>query len=76
MGVYDTLHYACPKCGKPGSEQTKSGAPMLRDFDITTLPVEAVAGLNPFHCGHCGAKLSVKLVARPMFMISAEADDD
>lgn len=35
MGLYDTIYYKCPNCGKETSSQTKIGDCQMRTFELS-----------------------------------------
>ena len=38
MGLFDTVHFTCPKCNQKTSDQTKIGICMLMDYNLD-LPI-------------------------------------
>lgn len=65
MGMFDTLHAPCPRCGTIVTEQTKMGPCLLNDYyHDTTSPREQALFLGEsFFCNDCGVKFEVKKLA-------------
>lgn len=60
--MYDTILIPCPWCGEINGEQTKQGACMMEDFNLSEAPawvLEAVNGLDA-RCYHCDKRFSVE----------------
>lgn len=53
MGCYDTVHFRCPSCGSPQSQQTKAGGCDLHNYDIHTAPLGLLSSLEPQDCEGC-----------------------
>jgi hypothetical protein len=66
MGLYDTIEFTCPACGKQVEEQTKEGPCMLRRHNIDEpLPLSEIGPLLNSHveCWECGAISRIGLPA-------------
>lgn len=62
MGLYDTVHVPCPKCGEKQGFQSKSGPCLLDDFELDKCPEDVLRDVNrhaPATCGKCGIKFWV-----------------
>lgn len=46
MGMYDTVHIPCPKCGVDVGVQSKGGECLLGNFTLDSAPVEVLLGLR------------------------------
>ena len=57
MGMFDSIYFKCPDCGKEIEAQTKSGDCDLNSYEHTSVPVDVALDANrhaPFKC-ECGA---------------------
>lgn len=57
MGVYDSIDWKCPKCGKRWEAQSKSGPCTLESFTQDAVPMDVAFDANrhaPFEC-ECGS---------------------
>lgn len=65
MGMFDTVRWKCPGCGKETEEQTKIGECELQFAGPKNCPVDLAAFFvkpyQPFHCDACGCDYSFKL---------------
>ena len=89
MGLYDTIIFTCPACGKKIQVQSKSGLCLMRSYPATAVPLDIAAAANrhPTVC-QCGkawfavvTEVSMKLVpvdarARPVVVFVKEAAHD
>jgi len=72
MGMFDTLHAACPECGTLNSEQTKGGDCMLRDIYVrsnNSLQDAALFDGETFKCEECGTRYETVVEDRPTVVI-------
>jgi hypothetical protein len=55
MGMFDTVLFKCPKCGKQLEEQSKAGECLLEDFSENRVPVVIALSIvgNDVYCGDC-----------------------
>lgn len=73
MGMFDTLHFQCPKCGGTVSEQSKAGKCSLVDYGLADAPLLIIADINDegnagrLFCDHCevSLELEVRFIAMP-----------
>jgi len=64
MGAYDSIRFKCPSCNRNLEAQSKSGACLLRYFNLWSVPLSVARGANrhaPFEC-ECGKKYSFEYV--------------
>ena len=65
MGMYDTVYFTCPSCGKITEQQSKAGPCQLRQFDLKNAPLSIIADLNSdgkndrLYCNECGIRLLI-----------------
>lgn len=55
MGMFDTIHARCPKCGHDITTQSKAGDCLLRDYSTERLPAIIAADIEGeiMHCEGC-----------------------
>lgn len=46
MSCYDTVHVACPRCGKDITFQSKAGPCRLADYNYSSVPIIIAASLD------------------------------
>jgi uncharacterized C2H2 Zn-finger protein len=46
MGMFDTVHFECPKCGHAIEEQSKVGPLDLKDFQASAVPLAIADSLD------------------------------
>lgn len=65
MGMFDTVHVRCPRCGRENSQQTKSGPCLLNDYRLEDAPQEVLGGIarETFACEDCSIAYRVRLIA-------------
>jgi ribosomal protein L31 len=58
MGMYDTVYFTCPNCGKTFEEQSKCGDCVLNSFQSHSVPVDIANSFDgkTIYCEHCGTK--------------------
>ncbi len=61
MGMFDTLHFNCPDCGKQFEEQTKAGECLLRNFHQNSVPTLVAAQVvgDLICCPHCSVRFVI-----------------
>jgi hypothetical protein len=62
MGMFDTVHVPCPKCGERRDFQTKSGSCCLAHYELDAAPLDVMTDVNrhaPQHCRKCGVDFVV-----------------
>lgn len=72
MGMFDTLHAACPECGSFNSEQTKGGDCILKDIyacSSNSIQDAALFDGEEFTCEECGTKYETLVEGRPTVVI-------
>lgn len=58
MGLFDTINFQCPNCGRMIQAQSKSGNCDLKEYDVTSVPLSVSSDANrhsPYWC-ECGKK--------------------
>jgi transcription elongation factor Elf1 len=58
MGMFDSIIFDCPKCGKQIEAQSKGGVCLLECYGLYDVPVGVASDANkdaPFICEHCGS---------------------
>jgi len=62
MGMFDSFHIKCPKCGKELEFQSKSGACAMFNYRKSNLPPEVAVGINGdiVECEFCRTNLELK----------------
>jgi hypothetical protein len=78
MGMYDTIHIPCPKCGTPVDVQSKGGECSLKNFTLDTAPLDVIMGLVDRkyldQCDKCEAYLRVVVeIPRPIVWLEQVA---
>lgn len=61
MGMFDTVHFTCPKCGNIISVQSKEGHCILAEYSSDKVPPEIadrMVGIS-VHCRTCESKYMV-----------------
>lgn len=57
MGMFDTVHIACPHCGFRTSIQSKAGDCELAEYEVYEAPLEILADIikydMPILCAEC-----------------------
>jgi transcription elongation factor Elf1 len=68
MGMFDTVEFNCPHCGKALSIQSKAGPRELREFTLDNAPVEVLQDIcsESKLCKRCGALLRFGIVNKPV----------
>jgi len=63
MGMYDTVHARCPKCGAKISNQSKVGPCTLKDYDIYDAPPAVVVDVaeGEWWCDGCESRLRLRV---------------
>ena len=76
MGMYDTLRFACPKCGEALGLQSKEGACILDTFSVNEVPWPIARHLDRqiTRCA-CGAVLQVRIVGPVVMDVFAPLED-
>jgi C4-type Zn-finger protein len=68
MGMFDTIHIACPNCGATLDFQSKAGPCSLLDYTLDSAPPEVLAGLTGEKgtcvCGAC-VEFQVRVIIIP-----------
>lgn len=79
MGMYDDVWVPCPSCSKDVRFQSKAGECRLRNFGITTAPLEVLADIkgskNARQCS-CGALVRVVLSFRAWAELVGQSSPD
>lgn len=85
MGMFDTVHFKCPKCGGKVAIQTKGGTCDLKNYHSESVPLGAASGLvsdcdtdpDPETCEHCGVAFVVRAQpARVRLWLEIPAGED
>ena len=65
MGLFDTVHFKCPKCGTNLSIQSKAGTRGLKDYGNLSVPAEIAIDLNgeTLVCTHCSTVVKLSIPA-------------
>ena len=76
MGMFDTIHMTCEKCGERFEEQTKGGECGLNHYGLSDAPIDALSGLDRKNivCSHCGAEYEI--VIRYMTSMKLKDEED
>ena len=63
MGMFDTLHFNCPDCGRHIEEQTKAGECMLLDIPADAVPLEVAGSVegDVVYCEKCRKRWCIAL---------------
>ena len=65
MGMFDTVYFECPHCGKENSIQTKAGPCELNDWNIHQAPLEVLLDIQKWYsiykCKHCEQRIHIKI---------------
>ena len=75
MGMFDTVHFSCPKCNKINSIQSKAGDCMLDNYTLINAPLSILASLveetkeYPVYCEQCNSKLAFNIIHIPEVQI-------
>lgn len=80
MGLFDTITWRCPACGRESGAQTKQGRCIMGIYDASAVPVDAAPALTAtFECS-CGARYRFKIAGwAPPWTLNLQAyviDDD
>ncbi len=61
MGMYDTVHFRCPRCDNIIAEQTKAGDCVLRDIDSDEVPAEIAVTMigDEVECDNCHKRWTI-----------------
>jgi hypothetical protein len=88
MGMFDTVHYRCPSCGKYREEQTKLGECCLADYSMPedgvhrpipeTLLLELAKqqAEKPLQCWGCGRKYRIVIIPEPTAVLQTVCDHE
>jgi hypothetical protein len=74
MGLFDTIYFQCPDCGRDLDAQSKSGPCCLYYFKYDSVPEDVAMDANrhaPFEC-ECGSKWEFINVPKKVKLISLE----
>lgn len=67
MGIYDTLNFTCPACGKETFQQSKAGKCILADYTLNNAPLLTIADIHDdgkngkLYCVHCSTELELEV---------------
>lgn len=67
MGMYDTVHFTCPKCDRDLAVQSKAGDCRLSDIDCSAVPLDIaddISGEEVF-CDPCGRLWTIVSISPP-----------
>ena len=78
MGMFDTIHFTCPKCGQKTENQTKAGPCILKDYDLD-LPISLeeayeVNGIT-VECLNCYTKCNIGSSDLPGYFIRMQIEE-
>lgn len=80
MGMFDTVHFNCPKCGALNNEQTKSGPCLMIDAWLDEqhpdLPAmtPGMGDRDGLFCSACATPLVIETVIRPLYRVVVAPD--
>ena len=83
MGCYDTVNFACPKCGELIEEQSKAGNCEMAQHTSAGVPIAIAYALDNerIFCGKCETEFVMRSQARKFVRVTLEpvgeeSDDD
>ena len=83
MGMFDTVIFKCPRCGKEVQEQTKVGRCVLAYYEEKEVPVGIAQSLDgdTICCYECNGVFTIKSeypfpTTVPMKLVEPEVSDD
>lgn len=75
MGMYDTVHFPCPTCGKRIEDQSKSGDCVLRYTALAETPADVLRGLDVAgYCPNCSAAYRLVITTRIVEEVHARVE--
>lgn len=61
MGMFDSVYFKCPNCGKDIEEQSKAGECLLISYHQTEVPLEIANSIlgDDLHCYGCDKSFKI-----------------
>lgn len=61
MGMFDSVYFECPHCGRETEEQSKAGDCLLEEYREDSIPPNIAVSLNEREswCDHCGKQFKI-----------------
>lgn len=75
MGMFDSVHVRCPKCGTFLEFQSKAGPCVLKDYALDSAPVEVLADIehDSQWCDKCKHSVGIELKTEARLVTTASA---
>ncbi len=63
MGCFDTVNFKCPTCGSSLNIQSKAGECRLKEFFITSVPMDIALDGETVTCSECSTVVKICIPA-------------